>query len=433
MKWMPQSAFGRLTLLIAGVLAITVLAALVLFGRFAAEERLRVHKELLGQRAERILAALRSGGMPAVEVLIRDDLAESGIGLHRQPPADAVPARRIPRPIARALRHELPRRFGEDALVMLSPGPPASLWVQSALTERRWISFPLLRQRGNPPLRLVAWLGIIGLSVFAAAWLFARQFNRPLVELAEATHRLARGEPIANLKESGPREVRSLNHALQRASEQVQRSNQERELLLAGVSHDLRTPLARLRFAAELLDKPGGDAELQAGMVQDIEEMDAIIGQFLAYVREGQDEAVEDCNLNELVAEVVRGFQREGRTISASLTDLPVMALRPVAIQRLVSNLLSNALQHGQPPVRISTGADNDVAFIAVRDAGKGIPAAQREDAKRPFSRGNPARNSQGAGLGLAIVRRIARRHRGELSMRQDSQGFEVRVALPLR
>lgn len=428
---LPDSAFARITLLIAGVLIITLLASVFMFGHYAAKQRARGQIEHMLDITDRLLVVIRSEGISAGKKLLHEDPAYQGFYLREEAPA-AVRNLRL-RPVQYAMRYEIISRIGANAERQMSAGPPLTIWMKSSRTANQWLGLPLKSEDQRPPLRLVLWLCLIGLLIFITAYLFTRHFTRPLVELANATRYIARGAEPPPIKESGPREIRELGQAIYRAAKDVRQISRDRELLLAGVSHDLRTPLARLRFAAEML--PGDDIseELRTGMVYDIEEMDAIIAQFLSFIRDGSDESPQNCSLNDLIAETVKSLNRNSNMIEVDVTNMPYLLLRPVAIQRLLTNLLKNALQHGKPPVNISTGTKSEYIFVAVRDHGAGIAASKVQELLRPFSRIDTARSSSGSGLGLAIVDRIIGLHGGSIFMTQSATGFEVRVEIPLR
>jgi two-component system osmolarity sensor histidine kinase EnvZ len=215
-------------------------------------------------------------------------------------------------------------------------------------------------------------------------------------------------------------------------AQDVAQLNRDRNLLLAGVSHDLRTPLSRVRLAVEMLAKDT-DPELRQSMIQDIEDMDAIVSQFLGYVREGSDEAAGQGDLNHLIREVSERFSRRGKNISLHLQTLPAVSFKPLAMQRLLSNLLDNALRHGGPEIEIYTKQVTDSIIVKVSDSGPGIPEFERQRLMQPFTRLNPARGQVGAGLGLAIVDKIAKLHSGKISLlTRDGGGLEVRLELPL-
>ena len=204
--------------------------------------------------------------------------------------------------------------------------------------------------------------------------------------------------------------------------------------MLAGVSHDLRTPLTRLRLSLSLLPTEG---ELTDGMVRDIEDMDAILDQFLAFIRDGRDEPVEEVDLVSLVHEVVAPFNQPEERVRLCLEPIPPFPLRRVSVKRMLTNLVGNALYHGGEAVEVAASVSGDqgapYVVLSVLDRGAGIDPSELETIFNPFIRGDRARSGKGTGLGLAIVKRIAAQHGGNVELRNRSGGgIEARVRLPL-
>jgi two-component system osmolarity sensor histidine kinase EnvZ len=209
---------------------------------------------------------------------------------------------------------------------------------------------------------------------------------------------------------------------------------QDRALLLAGVSHDLRTPLARLRLGIEMQAR---DEATQAGMVADIGEMDRIIGQFLEFARTDGDTALEPCDAVAIVSACVARYARAGRDVRYVPGPALPVPLRPIAYSRLVANLIDNALAYGAPPVEVTTTVASGKFVLDVADRGPGIAPGDVQRLKQPFTRASAARADAGgvagAGLGLAIVDRIARLHAGTFELLpRDGGGTIARVAIPL-
>jgi two-component system osmolarity sensor histidine kinase EnvZ len=177
-----------------------------------------------------------------------------------------------------------------------------------------------------------------------------------------------------------------------------------------------------------------GDPALKAGLIQDVADIDAAIGQFLDFARLAEGEtAVPEGDLNAMVREVCDRFTRAGKAVSTRLNALPPLALRPSAVQRLISNLVDNALRHGGPEVEVTTRRENGRAVIEVLDRGPGIPQEESENMLQPFTRLDRARSTSGSGLGLAIVDRIARLHGGSVRLlAREGGGLRARVELPL-
>jgi two-component system osmolarity sensor histidine kinase EnvZ len=207
----------------------------------------------------------------------------------------------------------------------------------------------------------------------------------------------------------------------------------ERAIVLAGLSHDLRTPLARLRLESELSIN---DETARAAAVADIEQMDAIIAQFLDYARGDGDETPVGADINALVEQVAK---RPGRVPVKPSLDLgtlpPSVRVRPKALTRAVANLLDNARKYGAEPFAVKTRRERDEIVIDILDSGPGIPETELERIKRPFTRLENARtDTTGTGLGLAIVERIARLHGGKFELLNHPEGgLTARLRLPVR
>ena len=302
-------------------------------------------------------------------------------------------------------------------------------WVSFTIDEDEyWVMLP--RERFEPRFGL-EWLGgglaVLGLAL-GGAWLIASALSRPLGAIAAAARAVGHGQPPAPLAETGPREMRSVSVAFNRMAGDLAAMERERATVLAGISHDLRTPLSRLRLAIEM---SGADRETAEGMGTDVEEMDKVIGQFLAFAR-GEDEPLAEGDLNALIAEIVGGYRRREQAVSLISANLPPLRFAPLAIRRAVTNLVDNALNYAASAVEISTRYDGALVLIEVMDRGPGVPQGELERLKRPFTRLNEARSgSGGAGLGLAIVERIARAHAGrfELAAREGG-GLVARLGL---
>jgi len=254
-----------------------------------------------------------------------------------------------------------------------------------------------------------------------------------LRELTRAAGQMGRGATPQPVTEKGPSETGTLAQAFNKMAADLKRLDDERVLLLAGVSHDLRTPLARIRLGLEMMGDES-DEELKSGLVQDIEDIDAAIGQFLDFARlRDAEEATPETDLNALVENVVSRNVHTGKPVRFSPGPVPPLALRPRAMQRLLGNLIDNALRHSGAEVEVLTGTEDGRAYIEVLDRGPGIPPDAAERMLQPFTRLDNARSGSGTGLGLAIVDRVARMHGGRvLLLPRDGGGLRARVALPL-
>ena len=338
------------------------------------------------------------------------------------------------RPGMHMFRERIKGLFGEDTEVFVRPGEPGVLWVRLRAGPRAfWVAFPRNRvERDNTDALLYWMLAGVGIAILATA-LIAWRLNRPLTQIAEAAEHLGKGGDPQPLPETGPSEVRAVARAFNRMKESLKTEERERTTFLAGISHDLRTPLARLRLDVEMLEgrvEPG----TQKGMVEDIEDMNAIIDQFIDYARSGATEAFAPVDASSLAKDCAERAARAGANVKCELADVPVLMLRPLAMQRLVDNLLQNAAKHGGGEILVRTSAAGREVTISVLDRGPGIPLGEIERLKEPFTRRDEARSGKsGAGLGLAIVARIAKAHgaRFDLAPREGG-GLAATVAFPV-
>ncbi|MEZ0317839.1 MAG: ATP-binding protein, partial [Methylophilaceae bacterium] len=257
--------------------------------------------------------------------------------------------------------------------------------------------------------------------------------NRPLNLLVKAADRIREGERPPQLPEDGIDELREVSRTFNQMTEALTQLDAERTLLLAGVSHDLRTPLARLRLAVEMLPEEQA-CSLRDGMVQDITDMDSIIHQFLDFVRGVEGEPTQMIDLNPLLKSLFDRHTRAGRKLILRLAPTHLIPLRPLAIQRLLNNLIDNAFAYSQSEVTVETTIMANTVVLSVLDNGPGIPPSQMARLLRPFERLDTARgNKSGSGLGLAIASRIAKLHKGHLELiNRPTGGLEARLTLPI-
>src|SRR6185503_13043705 len=302
-------------------------------------------------------------------------------------------------------------------------------WVSFTIDEDEyWVMLP--RERFEPHIGL-EWLAgalaLLGLAL-AGAWMIASTLSRPLAAIAAAAGEVGRGQPPAPLAEKGPKEMRTVSVAFNRMAGDLAAMERERAMVLAGISHDLRTPLSRLRLAIEM---SGADRETVEGIGRDVDEMDKVIGQFLAFAR-GEDEPMVEGDLDSLVTDIADSYRKRDRSISFAAGNLPPFHFAPLAVRRAITNLIDNALNYADGSIEIETRRDGALALVEVMDRGPGVPHGELERLKRPFTRLDEARSgSGGAGLGLAIVDRIARAHGGRFDLAvREGGGLVARLGL---
>jgi len=431
----PRSLFGRLALLLLVVVAIA-LAATILFFR---HDRAALLARAFGDTKIAQLQAVRAAVEAADPRESRETLQRIGreydvriVPEDLRPNPGGIPP---PGPAMHELEQRLREQLGAGTELRVAPGRGLLFVRVVAAGAGYWIGFPLPRPpTEDEPIHAIAWSLALAAVLLGSAFLFARYIARPLRELNSAVERVGRGEMPQPLPESGPSEIAALNRGFNLMTQNLRQLEQDRALLLAGVSHDLRTPLARLRLGIEMRTH---DDATRAGMVDDVEEMDRIIGQFLDFARGDHETPPQPVDPDGIVAACVERAQRAGNDVRFAPGGVPRMRLRETAFARLVANLIDNAIAYGAPPVEVTTARAGPDFVLAVADRGPGIPAAEVERLKQPFARGSAARTDAngvaGAGLGLAIVERIARMHGGTLDLLpRDGGGTLARVTLPV-
>jgi signal transduction histidine kinase len=308
----------------------------------------------------------------------------------------------------------------------------AAFLVQVQLRDGPWVLFErrLPQELFALPQRLLLSLGILLVSVIVVSLLAVRWLTRPLGVLAQAADELGRNIHRAPLPETGPTEVRQAAHAFNRMQASLVRYIADRERMLSAVSHDLKTPITRLRLRTEAL----ADEALKVKFQRDLDDMEAMILATLDFMRSAADkEVVQALDINALIASLQSDFEEMGQSVKVIGEARAPYRGKALALKRALANLLDNAAKYGED---IEIVIEDDAARLAitVRDRGPGIPADRLEQVFEPFYRleTSRSRDTGGVGLGLGIARNIARVHRGDLNLRnRPGGGLEAILTLP--
>jgi len=311
---------------------------------------------------------------------------------------------------------------------------PRIIWVKVLVKDKPiWLGSHLGFWNEPFPEYHITLLSFILLLTGVGAYLIARRVKQPLNQLVNAAEQLGKGVAPEPIQVKGPIELQTMGNAFNQMAEDIQKLSDDRNLMLAGISHDLRTPLARVRLALDMIDEQITE-DLYSGMVQDIEDIDKIVGQFLTFVRDGVDEPYSYENINDTIEYVVSRYIKDGKDIKFVEGDIPKCMFKPIAIQRLLMNLIDNAWHYGKKDVEVHTTVVDNKVKISVLDRGPGIDTEHIERLKQPFTRMDESRGgTKGAGLGLAIVVKIAEWHGGEVDIKQrEGGGLIVDILLPI-
>ena len=275
----------------------------------------------------------------------------------------------------------------------------------------------------------VMWMVGTSMVLFAIASIFMRNQVRPIRRLAAAADSFGKGRDVPDIKPEGATEIRTAAAAFNLMRERIQRSIGQRTEMLAGVSHDLRTPLTRMKLQLALL----GDGEDIADLKADLAEMENMVEEYLAFARGESTEAVVDADIRELLDEVVAGARRDGASIDVDSDPALIVPVRPNAFKRCLTNLVANAMVHADH-VAVYASRDGDAIEVMIDDDGPGIPSDQRQEVFKPFYRLDSARNldAGGTGLGLTIARDVMRGHGGDIWLEEaPAGGVRARLRLP--
>lgn len=429
MRAWPRTLLFRAFLLISVLIALALVATVLIFRHAVQEPRALQMAQLVVSAVNLTRAGVLSSApewRPALLAELRD---AEGMRVQLAEPDDVLePLPGAPRELAQMMA-VVRARLGPETRFAGWRNGEEGLWVSFHIgVDEFWLALPLERVEHHLPQVLLLWGSLAVLLSLLGGFLIARQVTQPLRRLAAAARQVGSGGEPEALPEDGAREVAEVAHAFNQMADDLAEYERQRALVLAGISHDLRTPLARVRLAAEIVS----ETSLREGLAEDVAQMDAVIAQFLDYARLDEGEATEVLAPDAVLQALLRRYGGQAVALEASPEALPDVRIRPLLLQRALSNLVDNALKYGGGAVQLGARRLLDGIEFSVSDRGPGIPEADRERAKRPFERLQAARSDAGgAGLGLAIVERAARLHGGRFEL-QENPGGGVRASLVL-
>jgi two-component system osmolarity sensor histidine kinase EnvZ len=431
-KYMPKTLLGRtLVILITPLAVVQLVSAIVFYDTHWGKIMDRLAQGVAGDIAL-ILQLIPPDATPETRQQVFELLATAKeLIVAYQADAILESPRRKPRDwieesLDDALIERLSRPFVIDALshprmviidVQLSDGVLRAMVPRKRLFSSTAIVFGL-------------WTAGSSLILLGIAVIFMRNQVKPIRRLARAVENFGKGRDSPRFKPEGAREVRQAASAFQAMRERIQRQIAQRTAMLSGVSHDLRTPLARMKLQLEMMAPGESIAELKA----DVAEMERMLEEYLAFARGEGSETPTDMDLGDLLQDTANAARREGKAVAVRTEGDLVVPVRPSAIRRAVANVMSNAIRHGHKVEAVARRA-GDWIEITVDDDGPGVPPESREDVFRPFFRLDSSRNPEtgGVGLGLAIVRDILRGHGGDATLEASPLGgARARLRLPV-
>lgn len=427
----PRTLMVRTFLLIGLLMLLSLLAWFAIFTSLEREPRSHQMAQTLVSVTNLTRAALISARPQARRYLLQELSDREGIHIYPADEHDIVLPKHLPEffePTAQLVRSEL----GQDTRFALELNGESALFVSFRIhDDEYWVALPRERMERKVSQQWLGWMIAAGLLALIGTWLIVFRVTRPLKSLSHAAKEIARGRTPAPLPDHGLDEFSSVAQAFNQMSTSLARMDADRALILAGISHDLRTPLTRLRMGIEM---SGTDEASRDAMVADVEEIDRTIGQFLDFARADDGEAFAVTDLSNMLNDIISHYGRLGYELIGDLQTGISANVRPKAMRRAVCNLIDNALRYAaDTPISLSLKQASQGIEIEVADRGPGIPAEELERLKLPFTRLNEARsNTAGAGLGLAIVDRIMRGHAGAFDLLpREGGGLLARLSLP--
>ncbi|HEX5391589.1 MAG TPA: ATP-binding protein [Burkholderiaceae bacterium] len=423
------SLFWRTFFFLSILLLGCILAWLQTFRALEFEPRTLQSAQQLGSLVNLSRAALKNADAIGRVALVKTLADEEGVKvLPREPKDQFKPYDQDA--LSRRVSEELTKRMGPGTLVAREVNGSEGLWVGFNIdADRYWLQADPARITVVAGTTWLVWLSIAVLLSLAGAALIARLINRPLKNLSFAASRVREGDFGASHLDEGvaTSEIREVNIGFNRMAQRLSKVEQERALMLAGISHDLRTPLARLRLETEM---SVADEQAKTHMAADIEQVNAIIDKFLDYAR-ADHLSTTRISLNAAVDAAVFSLEHnEHLSVKLDLPDEMMVIGDAVELQRVFANLLENAIRYGRTPgtdkaeVEIGARIKDKTVLIKFRDRGPGVDAEQLTRLTQPFFRGDTARTSaSGAGLGLAIVEKTIARMGGEFALANTGTG----------
>jgi len=440
MTLFPKNLLNRLILIIASLIIVSQLITIKVFDYFEMEPRAESMAQEISTIVKYTKAAIQSA-YPSTRL----DLLQS---LSKMSDVKIVPAyyfeniKPLPDEIFLSMVvKKIKQDLGEDTIVTLNHYDIPGIWVSFEIGDGLfWAVIPRNVFDRPFPWHWIGWGIVVFLVSISGAYFLTTRINKPLNLLINATSKLKKGLPFKKIPEDTATEFKEVTKAFNEMASNLAKSENERRFIMGSVSHDIRTPLTRMKLSLEMLPKKS--AFLKESMDQDIDEINQIINQFLDFVRGFDDEPISSLNFGNFLTELKKQHAILGHDLKISKitrsNDIPknlFIDVRPLAFKRLFDNLINNGVKFSKSnKIELVAKLYNEKIVINVLDNGPGIPKAQREKLLEPFERLDQARGSiGGSGLGLAITNRIVMVHNGKMELiNRRTGGLNVKLTFPL-
>jgi two-component system osmolarity sensor histidine kinase EnvZ len=432
-RLLPRSLFGRwLVLLVAPVVVLQALLTYVFYERHWDAVTRRLGLGLAGEIAV-VIATRESNPDPSVLADLMQRMDQSlEIDITFEPGTDFpsnIPAPRRYSILDRMLVQALGERVSQPYMINTQRNDRTVVIYVKLPDALMTVSAPENRIFSTSTYAFMAWMAAASVVLLGIAVLFLRNQIKPIRRLAEAADAFGKGREIADFRPTGAEEVRAAARAFLAMRDRIRRHIRERTDMLAGVSHDLRTPLTRMKLQLSLMPP---DPELDE-LKRDIDEMEKMVGAYLAFARGQSEQPAEPTDLGNLINELADDVRRRGRELQIDIDGSLTLPLRRLSFKRALANLVENALRFGRR-VQLSVIRMANRVEIRIEDDGPGLPEKERHKVFRPFYRLDQARHGSGnVGLGLTIARDAVLAHGGEITLGQSPMGgLMVTIRLPV-
>nr|WP_241672988.1 sensor histidine kinase [Lacisediminimonas profundi] len=383
-------------------------------------------------------AALTHSAPDSRRELLFDLASNEGVRIYAREETDVLkpPTDNALMPV---IQSDVRARLGADTAFASSVNDIPGFWVSFKIEDDEyWLALERERVERSSGVQWLGWGATTLILSLLGAVFISRLINQPLARLTAATRSMAKGQAPEPLPEAGPTEIRQANRSFNQMVDDLQRVESDRTLILAGISHDLRTPISRMVLEVEMARLP---EDARRGMQSDLAQMDAIIAQFLDYARPSDSTKFVVVDLSALMEETAHAVQRSpDLNVTTRIKPRVLVRGNPTDLRRVINNLVENARRYGRKPgekqskVEMLCRAEGNEALVEISDQGPGIPGGDLEQLLRPFTRRDSARSqADGAGLGLAIVDRVLQNHGAKLQLvNRKGGGLMVRFRMPM-
>ncbi len=433
-RLLPNTLFGRsLLIVVIPIILLQILVTYIFYERHWNNVARRLAQGVAGEVAAVISLNDRFSGEAAEKSILTIARAQMSLAISFDNEArlsvSATPQYNygfLERHLARELQARLPGR----AFTLTTNELLESVIIRVQLPEN--VLQVIVREKrlfSSTTYIFVMWMVGFSLLLLGIAVVFLRNQMKPIKQLATAAEKFGRGQEVSDFKPTGAQEIRSASRAFHDMKHRISRQISQRTEMLAGVSHDLRTPLTRMKLQLEMM--PSGDDK--KNLQSDVEDMRNMVEGYLAFARGQEAETVKPVNLVSLIKEVVENARRQGTHIDLDSPDEISTSVRPNSFKRCLTNLVENSRRYATE-IRLNVQQNKDHIDIVIDDNGPGIPRNRRVDVFKPFHRLDTSRNSEtgGSGLGMTIARDVVHGHGGQIRLSESpAKGLRVELFFP--